>query len=161
MPDARLIGCPRCGSTEDLGTLESIPGIAYAELLWKTGGVVEPDYQGETKVIWDEQAVDDDTPFFCNDCGEAFRYSDVAAKVLSPEARRAGLIVLGVLRDNAGQQVNVDLLVEILREAWVALADDVELDDIAIGYAVAWIQERGIELKFYGGRGMPDGVSLP
>ncbi len=69
---ARMNGCPRCGLNSRLGELDLIPGAAYGHLdengSWQ--------FDGETKVFWDEQRQEHDPArFICLNCDTVFDLS--------------------------------------------------------------------------------------
>jgi hypothetical protein len=69
---ARMNGCPRCGLNSRLGELDLIPGAAYGHFA-KDGSW---QFDGETKVFWDEQRQEHDPArFICLICDTVFDLS--------------------------------------------------------------------------------------
>ena len=65
--------CPKCGG--EIAAFDDVPGITYISgwTLDPTTGKVEPEWAGETEMIWDGQVPSDrERPYGCRDCGDMF-----------------------------------------------------------------------------------------
>ena len=75
-----MIGkCGFCGS-DDIVTDDTIPAEASI-VAWtknETTGKMEPEYTGETEIIWDLQLPADPTmPYICNGCRESLNLDNI------------------------------------------------------------------------------------
>jgi hypothetical protein len=48
-----MLGCPRCKSTEQLATIETITGLAGVAIEQLSDGCTDHRWSGSTDVIWD------------------------------------------------------------------------------------------------------------
>jgi hypothetical protein len=71
------IRCPFCDDDSRLGTNESIPGTAWADLMIGEDGQIEVEHHGETGVWYDDSTTDEAKPYSCGACGTDFDARDV------------------------------------------------------------------------------------
>lgn len=71
------LACPHCGSDRDLATVELLEALALlARITRNADGTLEPEYAGESKVLWDTQHWDTDE-LVCRNCDAMLTAADL------------------------------------------------------------------------------------
>ncbi len=70
--------CKHCGSGEIFG-YDRIVGLPYIScFLRNAAGVLEPEWEGSTEVLWDTQRpIDESKPFICGGCDMLLAVDDL------------------------------------------------------------------------------------